>query len=126
MGVQVPPRTQDHRRVLAGQALAEVVSGGQKWPSDHKLITTGAATVPTEPQGMPSPPFPDPHSELLRLVIKNSIESYRSGEATAEQAIMHAAVHGWYEGHINGEDACPGCSYRGSEGVPRPGVADRN
>jgi hypothetical protein len=37
----------------------------------------------------------------------------RTGEATTEQAILHAAVHGWYEGHIQGEDACPGCDFRG-------------
>jgi hypothetical protein len=36
-----------------------------------------------------------------------------TGEATAEEAILHAAVHGWYEGHIQGEDACPGCDFRG-------------
>jgi len=33
---------------------------------------------------------------------------------TAEQAILHAAVHGWYKGHIEGEDACPGCDFRGT------------
>jgi hypothetical protein len=27
--------------------------------------------------------------------------------------VLHAVVHGWYEGHIQGEDACPGCDYRG-------------
>jgi hypothetical protein len=31
----------------------------------------------------------------------------------AEGAILHAAVHGWYEGHIEGEDVCPGCTFRG-------------
>jgi hypothetical protein len=75
---------------------------------------------------MPSPPFPDPESALLRIVIENSIREYQTGAATAEQAILHAAVHGWYEGHINGEDVCPGCSYRGSEGIPRPGTAELN
>jgi hypothetical protein len=48
-------------------------------------------------------------------------EAIRSGDATAEQAILHAAVHGWYEVHIKGEDACPDCSFRG--GLPRQ--ADR-
>jgi len=37
-----------------------------------------------------------------------------TGDATAQEAILHAAVHGWYEGHIQGEDACPGCDLRGS------------
>jgi hypothetical protein len=62
---------------------------------------------------MPHPPFPDPGSAMLDLVVRNAIEAWRSGEATVEQAILHAAVHGWYEGHIEGEDACPGCDFRG-------------
>jgi hypothetical protein len=75
---------------------------------------------------MPSPPFPEPDSALLRLVVEGAIREYQSGAVTAEQAILHAAVHGWYEGHINGEDVCPGCSYRGSKGIPRPGTAELN
>jgi hypothetical protein len=66
---------------------------------------------------MPSPPFPDPDSSVLRLIIHNAIEAVQSGEATVETAIQHAAVHGWYEGHIQGEDACPGCDFRGQ--LPR-------
>lgn len=62
---------------------------------------------------MPSPPFPDPDSSVLRLIVTSAVEALRSGQATAEQAVLHAAVHGWYEGHIQGEDACPGCDYRG-------------
>jgi hypothetical protein len=54
---------------------------------------------------MPHPPFPDPDSALLRVIVANAVE-----------AILHAAVHGWYEGHIEGEDACPGCDYRGDMG----------
>lgn len=63
---------------------------------------------------MPAPPFPDPDSPVLQLIVTNAVNAMRSGEATAEQAILHAAVHGWYEGHIQGEDACPGCGYRGN------------
>jgi hypothetical protein len=63
---------------------------------------------------MPSPPFPDPDSPVLKLIVTRAIEAMRTGEATAEQAILHAAVHGWYEGHIQGEDACPGCDFRGN------------
>ncbi|MDX3376470.1 hypothetical protein PV390_18905 [Streptomyces sp. ME02-6991-2A] len=42
-----------------------------------------------------------------------------SGEASVEDAILHAAVNGWYEGHIQGEDECPGCIFRGQ--LPRNG-----
>ncbi|WP_207908549.1 hypothetical protein [Pseudonocardia endophytica] len=62
---------------------------------------------------MPSPPFPDPDSEILRLIITNAVNAMESGETDARGAILHAAVHGWYEGHIQGEDACPGCDFRG-------------
>ncbi|MEV6638244.1 hypothetical protein AB0M54_46745 [Actinoplanes sp. NPDC051470] len=58
---------------------------------------------------------------MLKLIINNAISAMRSGEATAETAILHAAVHRWYEGHIEGEDKCPGCDFRGDlpKGAPR-------
>ncbi|MCZ7460610.1 MULTISPECIES: hypothetical protein [unclassified Streptomyces] len=62
---------------------------------------------------MPSPPFPSPDNAVLRVVVGNAIASVRSGEASVEEAILHAAVHGWYEGHVQGEDECPGCDFRG-------------
>ncbi|MER6022428.1 hypothetical protein [Streptomyces anulatus] len=62
---------------------------------------------------MPSPPFPSTDNAVLRLIVGGAIESVRSGEATVEEAILHAAVHGWYEGHVQGEDECPGCDFRG-------------
>jgi hypothetical protein len=61
----------------------------------------------------PSPPFPDQDNEILRLIITHAVGAYQAGEVDVAGAITHAAVHGWYEGHIQGEDACPGCSYRG-------------
>ncbi|MFD3418827.1 hypothetical protein [Streptomyces decoyicus] len=62
---------------------------------------------------MPSPPFPSPDNAALQVVVGNAISSVRNGEATVEEAILHAAVHGWYEEHIQGEDECPGCDFRG-------------
>jgi hypothetical protein len=84
----------------------------------------------TGPSGpMPSPPFPDPDSEVLKLIVNNAIKAMRSGEATAEAAILHAAVHGWYEGHVQGEDACQGCDFRGDlpkqQGLMRPPASRR-
>lgn len=34
-----------------------------------------------------------------------------------EEAILHAAVHGWHEGQIQGEDECPSRDLRG--GLPK-------
>jgi hypothetical protein len=62
---------------------------------------------------MPSPPFPDPESPVLKIIVRAAVEAVNSGEATVEQAVLHAAVHGWYEGHIQGEDICRGCDFRG-------------
>jgi hypothetical protein len=64
---------------------------------------------------MPSPPFPDPLSPLLQLVVDDTLKALQAGDITPEQAVLHAAVHGWYEGHIEGEDACGGCDYRGGD-----------
>lgn len=68
---------------------------------------------------MPSPPFPSPDHAALRVVVSNALASVRNGEASVEDAILHAAVHGWYEGHIQGEDDCSGCDFRG--GLPKHG-----
>jgi hypothetical protein len=70
-------------------------------------------TAPVGP--MPSSPFPSPASPMLKFIVNNAIESVRSGEATLEAAILHATVHGWYEGHIEGEDVCQGCDFRGNQ-----------
>ncbi len=61
----------------------------------------------------PNPPFPHHNSPMLNVVVENSLNALRSGEADAEAAIIHAAVHAWYEGHVEGEDFCPGCTFRG-------------
>lgn len=63
---------------------------------------------------LPSPPFPARDSPILAMIVQNAMTALESGEATVEQAIVHAAVHAWYEGHVQGEDACPGCDYRGN------------
>lgn len=68
---------------------------------------------------MPSPPFPSPDSAVLRLIVGNAIASVRSSEASVEEAILHAAVHGWYGGHVQGEDECPSCGFRGE--LPKHG-----
>jgi hypothetical protein len=53
---------------------------------------------------IPSFAFPDPMSPLLALIVRGALESYQSGEIDIEGAMLHAAVQGWYEGHIEGEE----------------------
>jgi hypothetical protein len=55
----------------------------------------------------PSPSFLDPGLLALELIVTAAPEAVRSGEATMEQAILHAAVHGWYKLTFKVRDACP-------------------
>lgn len=64
---------------------------------------------------LPSPPFPHPESDVLLLIVENAMADYEAGEVDVRGAVLHAAVHGWYEGHIEGEDTCPGCEHRGDD-----------
>ncbi|CAN5474445.1 hypothetical protein BH18ACT1_BH18ACT1_08940 [soil metagenome] len=64
---------------------------------------------------MPSPPYPDPMSPMLAIVIDQALGAHERGEASVRDAVLYAAVHGWYEGHIEGEDRCSGCDDRGSD-----------
>lgn len=64
---------------------------------------------------MARPPFPNPDSQILKLIIASAIGAMQSGTVDAEGAILHAAVHAWSEGHIEGEDVCPGCDFRGGD-----------
>jgi len=80
----------------------------RSYGADH-----GPGLALTGMSAMPHPPFPNPDSEILKLLVNNAIAAMLSREVDAEGAILHAAVHAWYEGHIEGEDVCPGCDFRG-------------
>lgn len=67
--------------------------------------------VETSPP-MPHPPYPSRDSDVLRAIVAAAVNAFESGEVDIHGAVLHAAVNGWYEGHIEGEDVCPGCSYR--------------
>jgi hypothetical protein len=45
--------------------------------------------------------------------MERVMAAYEAGQVDVSGAILDAAVHAWYEGHIQGEAACPGCNYRG-------------
>jgi hypothetical protein len=79
---------------------------------------------------MPSPPYPSPDSPLLRVVVGNAIAYVESGETDWRDAVLHAAVHSWYEGHMEGEDTCPGattgaCSPQTATAADRPTRGER-
>lgn len=60
-------------------------------------------------------PFPDPLSPVLDLLVRQVTDAMWRGELRLEDAIRAAAEVGWYEGHIEGEDRCPGCEFRGDD-----------
>ena len=72
--------------------------------------------MPESDDSFPSPPFPHVDSDILRVIVQNTMDEYNQGEISVETAVLHAAVHAWYEGHLEGEDSCPGCQFRGSDG----------
>lgn len=52
-----------------------------------------------------APPDRKRTNPLLALTIFDTARSFRRGELDAPLAVMHAAVHGWYEGHVEGHAA---------------------
>lgn len=61
-----------------------------------------------EAEGFPAPPYPHRDDPLLLVITGAALQRLRDGAVDVEGAVRHAAVHAWYEGHLQGED-CPGC-----------------
>jgi hypothetical protein len=57
----------------------------------------------------PSPPFPDPDDPILKVIADRAFNSYGSGELNVGEAITHAAVNAWLEGHLEGEECDEDC-----------------
>ena len=68
--------------------------------------------MPEPEDPFPCPPFPDLNNEILRIIMERVMAAYDARQVDVSGAVVDAAVHAWYEGHIQGEDACPGCNYR--------------
>jgi hypothetical protein len=58
-------------------------------------VLPGAGRTVPGMNPMPSPPFPDPNSQMLGLIITNAINAMEPGEVDARGAIIDAAVHGY-------------------------------
>lgn len=59
-------------------------------------------------------PYPALDHPILGVIIDHALASHARGGSVRE-AILYAAVNAWSEGHIEGEDRCGGCSYRGPD-----------
>jgi hypothetical protein len=54
---------------------------------------------------MPSPPYPSPENNArLQVIVGNAIAAVEREKISWKDAVVHAAVHGWYEGHVEGEE----------------------
>ena len=53
------------------------------------------------------PPAPDAASSVLAALLGRATRI--AGEGSDAQAVVDLAVHAWMEGHVEGEDHCPGC-----------------
>jgi hypothetical protein len=57
----------------------------------------------------PTPPFPDRGDKLLHVVVETAARALEAGKVDVHGALMHAAVHGWMEGHLQGEECDANC-----------------
>lgn len=54
------------------------------------------------PEELPTPPWPDPEDPLFRVTVETALD--RAERFGVEHAIVHAAGHGWMEGHVLAEE----------------------
>lgn len=62
------------------------------------------SAAPEQLAAWQGPPWPHPDDVRLRVVVEAAVAAYESGETTAHGAILHAAVHGWYEGYQDADE----------------------
>lgn len=95
--------------------------GFDRGPSRVALIAgacPGAAAGPVPglvPPG-PVPPFPDPGDPVFVATVIGALGLLREGRP-ADRVLPMVAARAWAEGHIEGEERCPGCAWRGGLAV---------
>jgi hypothetical protein len=57
----------------------------------------------------PVPPFPAPDNKSLELIVAMTIQHLGDGEVDVLGAVRYAAIHGWLEGHLEGEECEADC-----------------
>jgi hypothetical protein len=76
----------------------------------------GAGPVPGLVPPGPVPPFPDPADPVLVAIVIGALALLGEGRP-ADRVLPMVAARAWAEGHIEGEDRCPGCTWRGEAEV---------
>jgi hypothetical protein len=109
---------------LAGEDTCPGCAGDCGWPRGAGRVPAVAracagshsgATVLPAPPG-PSGPFPRSDDPVLIGLVEGAAGLLREGRPAA-QVVPMLAARAWAEGHVEGEDRCPGCDWRG--GLPR-------
>ena len=59
---------------------------------------------------MPSPPYPAPDNAVLGVIVGEALRAYQAGDTDLNAALVYAAVHGWLEGHLEGEECGQWCA----------------
>ena len=72
----------------------------------------------------PVPPFPDPADPVLAAIVIGALGMLREGRPS-DRVLPMVAARAWAEGHLEGEERCPGCDWRGglARGADRDAVA---
>lgn len=76
----------------------------------------GAGPVPGMTPPGPVPPFPDPADPVFVAIVLGALGLLREGRPP-DRVLPMVAARAWAEGHIEGEDRCGACAWRGSLGV---------
>jgi hypothetical protein len=76
----------------------------------------GAGPVPGLAPPGPVPPFPDPADPVLVAIVIGGLSLLGEGRPV-DRVLPMVAARAWAEGHIEGEDRCPGCTWRGGVDV---------
>lgn len=72
----------------------------------------------------PVGPFPDPSDPVLVALVIGALTLLGEGRPV-DRVLPMVAARAWAEGHIEGEERCPGCAWRGglAKGADRDAVA---
>ena len=61
----------------------------------------------------PVPPFPEPSDPVLVAIVIGALGMLGEGRPV-DRVLPMVAARAWAEGHIEGEDRCGGCTWRGA------------
>lgn len=108
-------RGEDHCAGCDGRCGFDRGAGRQGAIADATGSARAGAVPGLSPPGT-VPPFPDPADPVLVAIVLGALGLLREGRPP-ERVLPMVAARAWAEGHIEGEDRCPGCEWRGGLAV---------